>query len=66
MGFGAGVLCSLAWQRLFSTGRVDLTVADPRALAAIAATLTAAAFVACIVPIRRAVRLDPVTAMRGE
>ena len=66
LGFGAGVICTLAWQRMFSSGRVDLSIVDPRALAAIAITLTVAALIASAVPARRAIRLDPVAALRGE
>ena len=66
LGFAAGLVCTLGWQRLFSTGRVDLSVMNPAALAAIAVTLAVAALIASLVPARRAIRLDPVAAMRGE
>jgi putative ABC transport system permease protein len=66
LGFAAGLVGTLIWQRMFSSGRVDLSVMDPRALAAIALTLTVAACVACYVPARRAIHLDPVAAIRGE
>ena len=66
LGFGAGVLCTLGWQRLFSSGRIDLSIVEPGALAAIALTLAIAASIACAVPARRAIRLDPVAAIRGE
>jgi putative ABC transport system permease protein len=65
-GFLAGIAGTIAWQRAFSSGRVDLTVTEPRSLAAIAATLAVAAFIACFVPARRATRLDPVAAIRGD
>jgi ABC-type lipoprotein release transport system permease subunit len=39
---------------------------DPQSLAAIAATLVLAAAIACVVPARRATRLDPVAAIRGD
>jgi putative ABC transport system permease protein len=66
LGYGAGIVCTLGWQRIFSSGRVDLSVVDPRALAAIGATLIAAALIACYVPAHRAIRLDPVKAIRGD
>jgi putative ABC transport system permease protein len=66
LGFAAGLVCTLVWQRMFSSGRVDLSVMDPRALAAIALTLAVAASIACYVPARRAIRLDPVAAIRGD
>ena len=66
LGFAAGIVCTLAWERMFSSGRVDLSIVNPAALAAIAATLVVAALIACYVPARRAIHLDPVAAIRGE
>jgi putative ABC transport system permease protein len=66
LGLGAGIVCTLAWQRTFSTGRLDLSIMEPAALGAIAATLAVAALIACYVPARRAIRLDPVSAIRGD
>jgi putative ABC transport system permease protein len=66
LGLAAGIVCSLAWDRMFSSGRAGLSIMDPRALAAIALTMALAAVIACVVPARRAVRLDPVAAIRGE
>jgi ABC-type antimicrobial peptide transport system permease subunit len=65
-GFVAGIGCTMLWQRTFPSGRVDLSITDPRSLAAIATTLAAAAVVACFVPARRATRQDPASAIRGE
>jgi ABC-type antimicrobial peptide transport system permease subunit len=53
LGFVGGIACTLVWARLFSTGRSDLTLA-------------AAALLASLVPARRAIRLDPGAAMRGD
>ena len=66
LGFAGGILCTLAWERAFTTGRADLSIAQPGALAAIAFTLAAAALIATAVPALRATRLDPVAAIRGE
>lgn len=66
LGLGAGIVCTLAWQRMFSTDRIDLSIMEPGALGSIAATLAAAALIACYIPARRAIRIDPVTAIRGE
>jgi ABC-type antimicrobial peptide transport system permease subunit len=65
-GFGAGIVCSIAWQRMFGNPESELKIADPHSLGAIAATLAAAAVIACVVPARRATRLDPVAAIRGD
>lgn len=66
LGFAGGIVCTLAWARTFDAGRADLSIMDPGALAAIAMTLAAAALVAGSVPAWRAIRLDPVTAIRGD
>ena len=66
LGLAAGVVCTLAWQRMFSTDRLDLSIMEPGALGTIAATLTIAALIACYIPARRAIRLDPVAAIRGD
>jgi ABC-type antimicrobial peptide transport system permease subunit len=66
LGFFAGVLCTLAWDRTFEGGRADLSIVDPRTLGAIALTLAAAALIACCIPAWRAMRLDPVAAIRGD
>jgi putative ABC transport system permease protein len=66
LGLAAGIVCTLAWQRMFTTERLDLSIMEPGALGTIAATLTIAALIACYIPARRAIRLDPVTAIRGD
>jgi putative ABC transport system permease protein len=66
LGLVAGIVCTLAWQRMFSSDRLDLSIMEPAALGSIAATLTVAALIACYIPARRAIRLDPVAAMRGD
>ena len=66
LGFVAGTLCTIAWQRLFGSSGSDEKATDPVSLAAVAATLTLTAVVASIVPARRATRLNPVAAIRGD
>lgn len=65
-GFAAGIVCSIGWHRLFGGPDADATPVDPGSLVAIAATLALAAGIASFVPARRAARLDPVAAIRGE
>jgi len=61
-GLGGAVLVSGAMSRLlFGPSDIDSAV-----IAGVAAALAAAALVACIVPIRRAIRSDPLVTLRAE
>jgi predicted permease len=66
IGLGAGVVCTRIWSSIFSTGRAGVTFADVEALLGVAVILIAIAIVACFVPVRRAIRLDPVAAIRND
>jgi putative ABC transport system permease protein len=66
MGFGAGVLCTVGWSRIFSSGRASVSVTDPVALAAVAVILVTVGAIATLVPVQRATRLDPVSAIRAD
>jgi putative ABC transport system permease protein len=66
MGFGAGFLSAIVWAWMFATGRPDIAVMHPESLMVIGTVLTTVALVASIVPVRRAIRLDPVAAIRHE
>jgi ABC-type lipoprotein release transport system permease subunit len=64
IGFATGVALTQVWGWMFSSGRTDVTATDPPSLLAVAAILTAIATLACVLPARRAARLDPVAAIR--
>jgi len=64
LGFFVGVICTILWDSRFSTGRADAILFDPRSLFTIAALMVAIAAIACLIPVRRATRLDPVQAIR--
>ena len=63
-GFFAGVLSTMLWDRLFSSGGPGPGATDPLSLTIVAAMLTGMAVIACAVPIYRATHLDPVQALR--
>jgi len=66
LGFIAGILCTIAWQRMFGSANTGEKAFAAVSLAQVAATLLVVAAVACFVPARRALRLDPVAAIRGD
>ena len=61
-----GLTATLALNRVLRLGLADLRPTDPAIFAAIAALLTAVAMAACLVPVRRATRIDPVAALRAD
>jgi putative ABC transport system permease protein len=65
-GLAAGLLGAFGATRFLSAILYEVSPADPAALAAATAVLTAAALAAHWLPARRAARVDPMTALRGE
>jgi predicted permease len=66
MGLTLGFAGSLALSRVFPGGLDDNKPHDPVAVVAIAIVLTGVSLAACLVPARRAIRVDPVIALRAE
>jgi ABC-type antimicrobial peptide transport system permease subunit len=60
---GAG---AMAVSRVLPAMLAGTRGSDPVTLAVVAALLVAAALCACLIPARRAARLDPITALRAE
>lgn len=65
-GFIAGVGGTLLWDRVFTTGRPEIRATDPQSLLFVAIVLTVSAVIACFIPVRRATRVNPVVAIRGQ
>jgi putative ABC transport system permease protein len=65
-GVFLGIACALAVARLVATMLYEVTPFDPVSYAATATVLLVVAALACYVPARRAMRVDPIVALRQE
>jgi putative ABC transport system permease protein len=66
LGFAAGVAGTFFWDRTFVPAEVATRLVDPATLATVGAALAIVMALACVVPARRAARLDPVAALREQ
>jgi putative ABC transport system permease protein len=66
LGIAAGVAVSLVGTRVLAGFLYGVAPTDPATFAAVALVLVAVALVACLVPARRAMRVDPIVALRYE
>ncbi len=66
LGLPIGLWGALTVGRLFESWLVDTPPADPVTQASVAVLLGGVAVVACLLPARRAARLDPLAALRHE
>jgi predicted permease len=66
IGIVVGIVAAAGLTRLMSQLIYGVSAADPVTFAAVIIILTTVAFAACYVPARRAMRVDPVIALRSE
>jgi predicted permease len=66
VGIAAGTIAALASARVMKTLVFGVSASDPLTLAGVAATLTLVALIASLLPAYRALRLDPVKALRAD
>ncbi len=66
LGLAAGLVIAFALSRLVAVALVGVSPQDPPTFAAVVLTLLFAGLVACLVPARRAARLDPAGALRYD
>jgi predicted permease len=66
VGMAVGLALALGVSRVMSVVLFDVQPRDPLVFGAVVAVLTAAGLAACLLPARRATRVDPLIALRAE
>jgi hypothetical protein len=65
-GIGIGIIAALGLTHLMSSMLFGVKPADPLTFVLVSLTLCVVALLACYVPARRAMKIDPMTALRNE
>jgi predicted permease len=66
LGVTAGLAGTLGLNQVLRFGLTEVGPTDPAMLAMIIALVAIVSIAACLVPVRRAIRIDPVSALRAE
>jgi putative ABC transport system permease protein len=66
IGLAIGLIASFALTRILKTALYEVTSTDPATFTTVVVFLILVALVACFIPTRRAVGVDPTTALRYE
>jgi ABC-type antimicrobial peptide transport system permease subunit len=66
MGLAIGIAGASVLSGAVRVLLVDMTATDPVTFGAIALLLSGSALAACVMPVRRALRVDPIVALRAE
>jgi ABC-type antimicrobial peptide transport system permease subunit len=66
VGVSLGLVAAFALGRLIEALLYQTNPRDPLTLGLIASVLAAVAFLACLIPARRATKVDPLVALRAE
>lgn len=66
VGLGIGIMSALALARLVTSLVYGVTPSDPITFAGVSILLILVALAACYIPARRAMRVDPMVALRHD